>query len=73
MLKTDFIGFRATETERERLTLLSQQSGLRMSEVLRALVNDAELEPTTSYRVVAKKNSGNSVTPTVTAGSSFRS
>lgn len=71
--QTEYIGFRATETERERLTLLSQQTGMRMSEVLRTLVNDADVEPVTVYRAVAKKNSRNGVSTTNAAVSALRS
>lgn len=44
--KGAFVGFRTTERQAEKLSTLAQQSGLSLSGVLRALVDNAETVPT---------------------------
>lgn len=43
--KGAFVGFRTTEHQAAKLSTLAQQSGLSLSGVLRALVDNAEVVP----------------------------
>ena len=43
--KDVLVGFRATERQMDRLTDLTQQTGLSLSGVLRALIDAADAEP----------------------------
>ena len=72
MVKGEFVGFRVLDDEARKLKEIKQKTGLSMSEILRSLVQSAVVEPVTNYRVVAKKNSGNGVSTTITADVSVR-
>lgn len=53
-IKPRIIGFRATEKQLQKLDQLSEQTGLKTSEVLRELVDSAIVNPVFSTRTRAE-------------------
>lgn len=52
MTKSEFVGFRATPAEREKLERMARAASLTTSEVIRRLVASADLQPVQRYEPV---------------------
>ena len=52
MTKSEFVGFRATPEEREKIERMARASSITTSEVIRRLVAIADLQPVQRYEPV---------------------
>jgi hypothetical protein len=52
MTKSEFVGFRATPAEREKIERIAKAASLTTSEVIRRLVASADLQPVQRYEPV---------------------
>lgn len=52
MTKSEFVGFRATPEEREKIERIAKAASLTTSEVIRRLVASADLQPVQRYEPV---------------------
>ncbi len=62
MLKSDYVGFRAKEMERQQLAHLTRVTGYNTSELLRTLVMNARVERVETLRPTVSLNANSDTT-----------